>query len=247
MTDLGLSELAAAAPVGEHPQGEFVLLGMPDVHGSVRGKAMRPAAFDAALRNGTVMTDLLLALDPTDEPITDYERFGIRSGAGDMIVHPDPDTLHQMDWRPGWSVCLATPHWPDGRVCELSSREVLRRVLSDLSELGYEAMAAFEYEVRLCDAEGEALSSGISYSVGEIARFDDFVSRLGPALAALGVELSPVPTEAGPGLLELNVAARGGLRAADAAVFTKLAVKEVATAMGLTASFLAKTVPGQEG
>ena len=61
---------------------------MPDAHGSVRGKALRPQAFEAALSRGAVMTDLLLALDPTDTPITSYERFGIRSGAGDLVVHP---------------------------------------------------------------------------------------------------------------------------------------------------------------
>ncbi len=68
-----------------------------------------------------------------------------------------------------------------------------------------------------------------------------------PALQALGVELSAVHTEAGPGLLELNIAAREGLGAADDAAYTKLAVKEVAASMGLRASFLAKTKPGEEG
>jgi hypothetical protein len=52
--------------------GEFILLGIPDVNGSIRGKALRPAAFESALRHGTVMTDLLLALDPTDTQISDY-------------------------------------------------------------------------------------------------------------------------------------------------------------------------------
>src|SRR4029077_5735097 len=82
--------------------GEFILLGIPDVNGSIRGRALRPAAFESALRHGTVMTDLLLALDPTDTPISDYTKFGIRSGAGDLIVRPDPDTLHDLTWRPGW-------------------------------------------------------------------------------------------------------------------------------------------------
>ena len=54
-------------------------------------------------------------------------------------------------------------------------------------------------------------------------------------------------TEAGPGLLELNLAARHGVRAADDATFVKLAVKEIATLLGLRASFLAKTAPGEEG
>ena len=61
--------------------GEFVLLAIPDMNGSIRGKALRPKAFETALRQGTVMTDLILGLDPVDTPISDYEDFGIRTGA----------------------------------------------------------------------------------------------------------------------------------------------------------------------
>ena len=226
---------------------EFILLGLPDVHGAIRGKALKPAAFESALRHGTVMTDLLLALDPTDTPISDYTAFGIRTGAGDLIVHPDPSTLHELTWRPGWKVCLATPSWSDGRPCEVATREVLRRVLEALGELGYEAMAAVEYEVRVFDAEGRPLSSGLSYSLTEVGGFERFMRELGPALEALGVELSAVHTEAGPGLLELNLGARPALRAADDACLTKMAVKDLAATMGLRASFLAKTNPGEEG
>jgi glutamine synthetase len=249
MSSVSLSGLPRRAEVDGDRAGApgFVLLGMPDVHGSVRGKALRPEAFEAALSEGTVMTDLLLALDPTDTPITDYERFGLRTGAGDLIVRPDPSTLRELSWLPGWSICLSTPSWPDGSPCELSSRETLRRVLDQLAAEGYEAMAAFEYEIRLRDGEDAPLSSGISYSLAEIARFERFAAQLVPALEALGVSLSAIHTEAGPGLLELNVSARDGLRAADDAVFLKLAVKEVAASMGLRASFLAKTQPGQEG
>ena len=227
--------------------GEFVLLGIPDVNGSIRGKALRPAAFESALRHGTVMTDLLLALDPTDTPITDYIKFGIRSGAGDLLVRPDPSTLHELTWRPGWRICLATPSWPDGSDCELASREVLRRVVAGLSDLGYEAVAAVEYEIRLWDAGAKPLSSGLSYSLSELGGFDGFLRALTPALEALGVELSAVHTEAGPGLLELNLGARPALRAADDAALTKMAVKDIAATMGLRASFLAKTASGEEG
>jgi glutamine synthetase len=249
MTDSSVSQLARVAQDDSGPRANegFVLLGMPDIHGSVRGKALRPAAFEAAVTKGAVMTDLMLALDPTDTPITDYEQMGIRSGAGDLIVSPDESTLHELTWLPGWRICLCTPAWPDGSPCQFSSRETLRAALAQLSEQGYEARAAFEYEVRLRDAEQRPLSSGISYSLTEVARFEQFVLRLEPALAALGVELSAIHTEAGPGLLELNIGAQEGLRAADDAVLTKLATKEVAASMGMQASFLAKTQSGQEG
>jgi glutamine synthetase len=226
---------------------QYVLLGMPDMNGSLRGKALRRDAYEAAIDEGTVMTDLLLGLDPVDTPISDYLDLGIRTGAGDFIVRPEPETLHELTWRPGWAVCLATPSWRDGSACELASRQVLRSALASLSELGYEVHAAFEYEVRIWDGEGQPLSSGISYSIVEAGRYHDLVSALGPALEALGIELSAVHTEAGPGLLELNLSPKEGLQAADDAALIKFAVKGVAEALGLRASFLAKTAPGEEG
>ena len=229
------------------PSEEFVLLAIPDVNGSLRGKALRPAAFETAVEHGTVMTDLILGLDPVDTPIADYERFGIRTGAADLVVHPDVETVRDLSWRPGWKVCLATPSWPNGSACDFASREVFRTVLADVADLGYDVMAAIEYEVRIWDEDGEPLSSGISYSLGEIGRYDRFVDALVGALRALDVELSAVHTEAGPGLLELNLAPGRGLGAADGAVLAKFATKQVATSMGLRASFLAKTVPGEEG
>jgi glutamine synthetase len=225
----------------------FVLLAIPDVNGSLRGKALRPEAFDAAVRDGTVMTDLILGLDPVDAPISDFEGFGIRTGAADLLVEPDPDTVHDLAWRPGWRVCLATPRWPDGTPCAFAPREVLRTVLEDVSSLGFEVLSAIEYEIRIWDEQDEPLSSGISYSLAEIGRYERFLDGLLAGTAALGVEVTAVHTEAGPGLLELNIAPQRGLRAGDDAALLKFAVKQVAATMGLRASFLAKTMPGEEG
>ncbi len=91
------------------------------------------------------------------------------------------------------------------------------------------------------------MSSGISYSLTEIGRYERFLDELVPALEGLGVELSAVHTEAGPGLLELNLGPRRGLAAADDAAMVKFGVKQVAASMDMRASFLAKTVPGEEG
>ena len=225
---------------------EFVLLGFPDMNGSLRGKALRPEAFESAVRHGAAMTDLLLGLDPVDMPIADYERFGIRSGAADLVVHPDTSTLHPLSWRPGWRVCLGTPSWPDGSKCELASREVLRGSLDQMTEVGYDVLAAVEYEIRVRDDDGP-VSSGISYSLTDVSALDTFLNALRPALEGLGVELDAAHTEAAPGLIELNLAARPAMQAADDAIYTKFAVKGVAAAMGLRASFLAKTAPGEEG
>jgi glutamine synthetase len=135
----------------------------------------------------------------------------------------------------------------DGSACQLASREVLRTTLDGLRAIGFSSLAAFEYEVRIFDASGTPVSRGISYSLTEVLTFERLVAALEPALTGLGVELTAVHTEAGPGLLELNIAPREGLRAADDAAMLKMAVKDVAASLGLRASFLAKTAQGEEG
>jgi glutamine synthetase len=241
------SKTAAHALPPDTHDAEFVLLGFPDVNGTLRGKALRPEAFESALRHGAAMTDLLLALDPVDMPITDYQHLGIKSGAPDLIVHPDPSTLHDVTWRPGWRVCLGTPSWPDGSKCELASREVLRGALDAMLKVGYDATAALEYEFRVRDASGQFPFTGVSYSLLEVSALEDFLNALRPALDSLGVELNAAHTEGAPGLLELNLAARPALQAADDAMFTKFAVKGVAASLGMQATFLAKTASGEEG
>jgi glutamine synthetase len=235
------------AMAGSTSRGEFVLLAVPDVNGSLRGKALRPAAFETAIRHGTVMTDLILGLDPVDTPISDYDLFGIRTGAPDLVLHPDPDTVRELRWRPGWRICLATPSWPDGRPCDIATREVFRASLEDVADVGFDVMAAIEYEVRIWDEDDAPVSSGISYSLNEIGRYERLVDELSSALDGLGVELAAVHTEAGPGLLELNLAPGRGMAAADGAALAKFATKQVAASLGLRASFLAKTAPGEEG
>src|SRR2546427_1055137 len=116
-----------------------------------------------------------------------------------------------------------------------------------MQDVGYDVVAAIEYEMRLRDENDRLVTSGISYSAGEVTALDPFVSALRPALDDLGVELTAVHTEAAPGLVELNLAARPALEAADNAAYTKFAVKELARSMGMRASFLAKTAPGEEG
>ena len=192
----------------------------PDVNGYLRGKALRPDAFESAVEHGTVMTDLLLALDPVDTPITDYERFGIRSGAADLVVRPDPTTLHELTWRPGWSVCLATPSLA-GRLAVRArhARGVPRRARGIAAS---SATRSWPRSSTRCGCGTPTAGRSRAGSATAWWRSGGTMSvrrRLVPALEGLGVELTAVHTEAGPGLLELNLgrparAARGRRRRA---------------------------------
>ena len=58
-------------------------------------------------------------------------------------------------------------------------------------------MAAFEYEVRLWDAAGKPASSGISYSLVEIGRYDEFLeSSVRPSRASASSSPPSTPKRA---------------------------------------------------
>jgi glutamine synthetase len=227
----------------------FVLLGVPDVHGALRGKAFTSAEFQRVVSTGSApLTDLMLALDPLDEPIVTFTEFGATAGSGDLLLRPEIDTLCELTWRPGWGLCLATPLWTDGSECELAPRVLLQQILDQAALTDLRIKAAFEYEVRIrTGTTDEPLTGGLSYSFVDLERVHGLVEALETACAGLRIELSAVHTEAGTGLLEINLAASLGLRAADDAAVLKSSVKQLATSLGLRASFLAKPVMGQEG
>ncbi len=226
---------------------EQVLLAICDVHGALRGKLMSARSFERACARGLPMTDLVLALDPLDVPIDTFRTIGIHAGARDLRLWPVEATLRPLEWRPGTWICLSRATWGDGTPCELASRETAERSLEQLAGRGYEAMSAFEYAIRVRATDGSWATNGLSYSLEQVGRLSDLGDRLWEALGELGIELSAIHTEAGPGLLELNVAPRQGVRAADEAALLRFAVRDLAATLGLRATFMAKVASGEEG
>jgi glutamine synthetase len=152
-----------------------------------------------------------------------------------------------MSWRPGWEICLGSVELPNGERCALAPRELLHRALEAMGSLGLEVMAAFEYEIRISGPDGSPVAQNISYSLADMGVFEEFSARLAAATERMGIGLAAIHTEAAPGLLEINIDAATGIRAADDACLLKLVVKDVATTLGLRASFMAKPVAGEEG
>jgi glutamine synthetase len=229
---------------------ESLLLLFPDLHGGLRGKMVDPRVVSNARASteGLPTTDLLLAVDPRDEPITTLPTMGLNGGAKDLLLRPDLSTLRPMPWFPDAQVLLGDLHETDGLPCEVSPRQVLRRALAALSERGLSVRAAFEFEFRLFRRGGwEPATAGPSYSPLALSEVAEFVGTLRRYADALRLGLCVVHTEGAPGLIEVNVDPQDGLIAADTAALLRLAAAEAARAHGLRASFLAKPFAGQEG
>lgn len=229
---------------------QTLLAVFPDLHGNLRGKMVDRRIIDAARARaeGLPTTDLLLAVDPRDEPITTLSEMGLRGGAKDLLLRPDPSTVRPVPWLPHSYLVLGDLHETDGRPCGVSPRQVLRRALDALTAHGVHMMAAFEFEFRVFrDGTWDPATTGLSYSPLTLSEVANFIATLRHYAESLRLGLCVVHSEGAPGLLEVNVDPQGGLDAADTAALLRLAATEAARRHGLRASFMAKPVAGEEG
>lgn len=225
-----------------------VLLLFPDVHGNLRGKMVAPSVITSAPAAGLSTTDLLLAVDPVDEPIATITDMGLKGGAKDLSLKPDPVTTRSVPWFPACYLTLGDLYEGDGTPCAVSPRQVLRRALSALSERGLTLKAAFEFEFRLFkEGTWEPASNGLSYSPSTLSQVAEYVGTLRRYADALGLGLNVVHSEGAPGLIEVNVDPQEGLAAADTAALLRLAATEAGRRHGLRANFMAKPVAHEEG
>jgi glutamine synthetase len=237
---------AQDASLGLPDSVRWVVLSVPDLNGTLRGKALARAGFTRGVQDGGLTTtDLVLRTDAADAPVVSVD--GGLDG-GDLRLVPDLATLVVDPWRPGWASCLAFTRWRDGSPCNVAPRDVCAAALTDLEEIGVTMHAAFEYEFRLYDREtGRLATPAASYSQQLLADLSGFVEDVAQATRVADIDLQAFHTEAGQGLVELAVAPRDGLRAADTAVRLRGCVQEAAARHGMRASFAAKPVAKEEG
>lgn len=230
--------------------GSAALL-FPDINGNLRGKLVVPSELESesARTVGLPTTDLLLAVDPVDEPITTLTDIGITAGSKDLLLKPDTASVRRMPWlNDDAYLVLGDLNNTDGSTCEVSPRGVLRRALTALSECGLQIMAAFEFEFRLFRADSwEPATSGLSYSMAPLAQVADFVATFRSYAEAMRLGLSVVHSEGAPGLIEVNVDPAVGLDAADIAALLRTAATEAARRHDLRACFMSKPIAREEG
>lgn len=229
--------------------GSAMLL-FPDLQGRLRGKLLDSSLLEPpqAWSEGLATTDLLLAVDPVDEPITAFADTGLNGGAKDLHLRPDPATVRPLPWLADTCVILGDLFERDGAPCAISPRQVLASALSSLESRGLCLKSAFEYEFRLFTAGGwEPASRGLSYSPAVLAQVADFIGTLRSFADDLQLGLSVFHSEGAPGLIEVNVEPQWGVAAADTAALLQLAAGEAARRHGLRAVFMSKPVAGEEG
>ncbi|BBC37877.1 Glutamine synthetase catalytic domain protein [Streptomyces graminofaciens] len=247
---LTVEELHALVAGGEI---DTVVLAFPDMQGRLQGKRFAARFFlDDVLAHGTEGCNYLLAVDTEMNTVDGYAMSSWDRGYGDFAMHPDLSTLRRVPWNEGTAMLIADLAWNDGSPVVAAPRQILRRQLERLAELGYTAKVGTELEfIVFKDTYEQAWDAGyknltpanqynIDYSVLGTGRIEPLLRRIRNEMAAAGLTVESAKGECNPGQHEIAFKYDDALVTCDQHAIYKTGAKEIASQEGVSLTFMAK-------
>jgi len=261
-------EQAAAAAAAARRIGELdlrtVRLTVVDQHGIPRSKSLSPEVAIAAMSNGLDFSGAIYSLDSGNQVFVPAFAagggFGIDEFTGfpDVVLVPDATTFRVLPWadRTGWMLCDV--YFSNGQPMPLDGRGLMRRMLGELGEAGYDYLAGIEIEYYIVRLDTDLVlpeNAGftppppqvsifeLGYQYLSEVRLDSVAGTLEAirdGLSAIGLPPRSMEDEWGPGQMEFSFSPIGGLAAADAVVLFRSAVKQICQRRGLLATFMCR-------
>jgi glutamine synthetase len=231
---------------------EKVKVGGFDVDGVLRGKYVSLEKFWSAVDTGFGFCDVIFGWDITDALYDNARVTGWHTGYPDAHARIDLSTYRRIPWEPKTAAFLVDFVRPDGSPHPACPRSLLRQVTSRARAAGFTASFAAEFEFFVFKETPETmrakgyknltpLSPGMfGYSWLREGQNSDFCHAILDQMAAFDIELEALHTETGPGVYEVAIRYDDALRMADKAALFKTAMKQLATRMGLSVTFMAK-------
>lgn len=221
----------------------FIRLQFTDVFGTLKNIAITTSQLERALDN-KVMFD--------GSSIDGFARVE----ESDMYLFPDLNTFEIFPWRPQQGKVarmICDVHKADGTVFESDPRYILKKVLGEAKEMGYEFQIGPECEFFLFHSDEDGNPTTISHEkasyfdlgpldFGENARRDMVLT-----LEDMGFEIEASHHEVAPAQHEIDIKYDEALSAADNIMTFKLVVKTIAKRHGLHATFMPKPKHGING
>jgi glutamine synthetase len=248
---LTLEQLKGMVAKGEI---ETVLAGFTDHYGRLMGKRFDAEMFvEEIAAGGGHACDYLLTVDMEMEPVPGYSFANWELGYGDVHMLPDLATLRIATWldKTAFVLCDVKSEKTHDDVA-VAPRSILRRQVDAAKKLGYTGYAGTELEhylfqtsyrqaaqqdYRNLEPAGWYLED---YHMLQGTRTEGFHAAARRHLKLSGVPVENSKGEWGKGQHELNVRYAEVLDMADRHVVFKQAFKEIAEAMGMSVTFMAK-------
>ncbi|MEV4446181.1 MULTISPECIES: glutamine synthetase family protein [Streptomyces] len=247
---LAVEELHALVAGGEI---DTVVLAFPDMQGRLQGKRFAARFFlDEVLEHGTEGCNYLLAVDTEMNTVDGYAMSSWDRGYGDFAMRPDLSTLRRVPWNEGTALLVADLAWNDGSPVVAAPRQILRRQLDRLAELGYTAQVGTELEfIVFKDTYEQAWDTGykgltpanqynVDYSVLGTGRIEPLLRRIRNEMQAAGLTVESAKGECNPGQHEIAFKYDEALVTCDQHAIYKTGAKEIASQEGVSLTFMAK-------
>jgi len=211
---------------------KYFLISYTDLFGVQRAKLTPASAIRDMARNGAGFAGFATWLDMTPaDP--------------DLFAIPDPESLIQLPWKPevGW---LAADLWMNGAPVEQAPRNVLKRLIAEADERGFEMKTGVECEFFLVTPDGAGASDSADrqskpcYDQQALMRRYDVITQICDAMLGLGWQPYQNDHEDANGQFEMNWRFDTALKTADRHAFFKYMARSIAEMHGLRATFMPK-------
>jgi glutamine synthetase type III len=218
--------------VAEQKNIRYFLMSFVDLFGTVRAKIVPASAIDDVAEAGAGFAGFATWFDMTPaDP--------------DVLVIPEMDSLIQLPWKP--EVAWVTGDlFMGGAPVEQNPRQILKQIVKDAAESGYELKTGVECEYFLIAPDGTAISDNADqqskpcYDQQALMRRYDVIAEICDAMVTLGWKPYQNDHEDANGQFEMNWKYDSALRTADKHTFFKYMVKSIAEKHGLRATFMPK-------
>lgn len=242
---------------------DTVLVCFPDMQGRLVGKRLHAPFFVAEAHTGIAACHYLLHLDLAMEVVQAPDADEFANGWGDFGLVPDMASLRVLSWMPRTAlvICdlvhLSGPE--QGQPVAHSPRQMLKRQLQRLQAKGLQAQCATELEFYVFSGSYAHWHQqrhrdlrthnhlNADYQIFQTQLDEPLMQRVRTELSRSGVLIEGSMGECSPGQQELNLRYTEALALADAHALAKMAIKDMAQSMDLSASFLAKWHPEMAG
>ena len=227
----------------EEEDVKFIRLAFCDVYGRPKNISINSLELERAFEHGIAIDASAIA------------GFGDETHS-DLFLHPDPDTLSVLPWRPehGRVVRMfCTITYPDGRILENDTRSILKKAIARAAEAGYTFYFGAEMEFYLFKLDDSGEPPKIPYDragymdVAPEDKGENVRREICLMLEQMGIQPESSHHEEGPGQNEIDFRYSDALTAADNAVTFRTVVKTIAARNGLYADFSPKPLSDHPG
>ena len=221
----------------------FIRLQFTDIFGTMKNVAITVSQLKRALDNKCMFDG------------SSIEGFA-RIEESDMYLHPDLNTFEIFPWRPQQGKVarfICDIYRPDGTAYESDPRHVLKKVLSETKEMGYDFNVGPECEFFLFETDDAGNPTTISneragyFDLGPLDQGENARRDIVLTMEDMGYGVEASHHEMAPAQHEIDLEYTEALDAADNIMTFKLVTKTIAKRHGLHATFMPKPKFGISG